>query len=177
MSFPHQAWCHFALHYFCDNEERVTNLLRVASDLLKPGCRFCASFPNPYHVLERLKRCEQLSSERTEICIIERGEQVDEQLDPLSSFGVEYFFSLGDAVQKCKEYVVPINRVLQIAKSLGLELITLLPMQDYIVSMTKNTEVDALRDVMGIGHSMHRQLSPEEWMAIGVYMIIAWQKK
>ena len=171
------AWCHFALHYFCDNEERVTNLLRIASDLLKPGCRFCASFPNPYHVLERLKRCEQSSSERTEICVIERGEQVNEQLDPLSSFGVEYFFSLGDAVQQCKEYIVPINRVLQIAKSLGLELITLLPMQDYIVSMTKNTEVDALRDVMGIGHSMHRQLSPEEWMAIGVYMIIAWQKK
>ncbi len=171
------AWCQFALHYFCDKEERITNLLSIVSDLLRPGCRFCASFPNPYHVLERLKRCEQPPSVSKAICTIERGEEVKQQIDPLSSFGVEYFFSLGDAVQQCKEYVVPINRLLEIATSLGLELVTLLPMQDYIVSMTKNSEVSALRDVMGVGQDMLRPLSDEEWKAIGVYMIIAWQKK
>ena len=173
------AWCQFALHYFCDKEERITNLLRIVSSLLKPKHRFCASFPNPYHVLHRLKRNEPPPNMSGALCSIESSENVAAAgVDPLKTFGIEYIFSLGDAVQQCKEYIVPIDTVLEIAKSLGLKLVTLLPMQDYIVSMTQNDEVSALREAMGVvGADIPRPLSNDEWKAIGVYMIIAWEKE
>ena len=178
---PHKdfdmACCQFALHYFCDKEERIINLFKIVSDLLKPGSRFCASFPNPYHIVHRLKKNERPPHESGALCSVERSESVVEKVgDFLSSFGVEYIFSLGDAVKQCKEYIVPIHRVIELAESCGLEVITLLPMQDYIISMTKDDETCALREVMGVGKDMARPLDDEEWKAIGVYMIAAWQK-
>ena len=179
------ALCQFALHYFCDQEQRVTRVLTLVSGLLKPGHRFCASFPNPYHILRRLERKEggNVGGEQSTspLCSVERTQEGDE-LPPneevaLRTFGLGYTFTLGDAVQSCKEYIVPLKKVIEIAESVGLHLVTLQPLQEHIFLMMQDKETDQLREGMGVvGPDSPRQLSNEEWRAIGVYVVAAWQK-
>lgn len=108
------AWCMFALHYFCDSEEHCSALLANVSKSLKPGGIFGCIFPNPLLIWKCLASA-YLSSNRVcsvKACSSTSVKSVDEGLcdtsshyvgysetDFLTTFGISYFFSLGDAVQ------------------------------------------------------------------------------
>jgi SAM-dependent methyltransferase len=137
--------CHFALHYFCDDENRVFRVLDMVARLLKPGSRFVCSFPNPFHIGLRFRGNEADAADTGALCSIRKSSpDMLEEPDLSRTFGVEYMFTLGDAVQNCKEYVVPIRRLVELARSVGLQLVCLQPMHDYIMSMCHDTEVVSL---------------------------------
>lgn len=174
------AFCQFALHYFCDDSERLRNILRMVSQSLKLGHRFSASFPNPYHVDLRLKGIDPNDADPGSLCTIRKVSFEQPIFENFNNFGIEYIFSLGDAVQNCKEFVVPLPLVIEMAREEGLALVKLLPMQDFILSMLSYPETDQLRTPMSVlsksGGAPDRPLSDEEWKAIGVYCIAAWEK-
>ena len=103
------AWCMFALHYFCDTEVHCRALLSHVSHSLKPGGRFVTAFPNPCSVHRNLtmSTCLPSSTHKSEeatcnIASVDSHEPFTGSLaDCLSSFGIEYRFSLGDAVEVC----------------------------------------------------------------------------
>ena len=170
------AFCQFALHYFCDDRERLGNILRTVSESLKPGHRFCASFPNPFHVSLRLQGLQPRDSDPSSLCTIRPASTTEG--NEIEAFGVEYIFTLGDAVQNCKEFVVPLPLVIEMARDVGLSLVLLVPMQDFILSMLDHPETNQLRLSMSVlpTNKLDRPLSDEEWAAIGVYCIAAWEK-
>jgi mRNA (guanine-N7-)-methyltransferase len=174
------AFCQFALHYFCDDSERLRNILRIVSQSLKLGSRFSASFPNPYHVDLRLKKAEHSETDPSSLCTIRKVSAEQPSFENFNKFGIEYIFSLGDAVQNCREFIVPLPLVIEMAREEGLALVKLLPMQDFILSMLRYPETDQLRTPMSVlsksGGAPDRSLSDEEWRAIGVYCIAAWEK-
>ena len=124
--------CHFALHYFCNEEIRLQQILNITSKNLKSGHRYCVTFPNPYFV-ELCLRIERNSI--GDICHIVKSLHSD---IAENEFGREYLFTLGDAVQNCIEYVVPIRRLIELAESDGLKVVDISPVQDRVVTMSQD---------------------------------------
>ena len=103
------AWCMFALHYFCDNEDTLRQLFVHLADSLKVGGKFACTFPNPYYIYDQLRRAEIDTSDRSvldedKIYKIRKDATSERPFDLsleecLKTFGNAYQFSLGDAVQ------------------------------------------------------------------------------
>jgi SAM-dependent methyltransferase len=103
------AWCMFALHYFCDTEDHCRALLSHVADSLKEGGKFVASFPNPCSVHSNLAAVAVAGGIDTDsgaddcVCKIEPLDKsvpfIRSLEECLHSFGIEYNFTLGDAVE------------------------------------------------------------------------------
>jgi hypothetical protein len=219
------AWCMFAFHYFCDSETHCRNLFASAAHLLQTNGKFSLTFPNPFLIFERLhEERDEFQREKNEmkddpICSIRyhsmssQGESQDNS-DPLSTlfsatlddclnqFGIKYYFSLGDAVENCPEYIVPIKRVLDIAMEYDLYLYQDCPSPNHtgggtgdggdVRSYSLRTmgewierqclvkeEFLALRGPMQVcgPKSPGRNVSGEEWAAIDLYLCLTFVKR
>ena len=86
---------------------------------------------------------------------------------------------MGDAVQQCEEFVVPLKALVSIASTLGLRLVRLQQMHALMVQSADDTELLAMREDMKIvgSRSIGRPLSEEEWEAIGVYCVAVFVKE
>ena len=73
---------------------------------------------------------------------------------------------------------MPIKTVAAIAESFGLRLLCVRPMHDHILGMTRDGEMDALRETMQVAGAAapEKTVSEAEWRAIGLYCVAVWQK-
>ena len=175
------VWCQFALHYFCGSRESLHAFLKNVSDSLIRGGRFCASFPNPLVVGRYLAHMRQsgeksFGSSTCYVSVDEILEISDDQL--LNEFGIKYKFTLGDAVQDCAEFVVPLESLVSLAKKLNLRLVRLTQMHAFMSKCAHDQELAYLREVMQItgSKSPGRLLTSEEWDAMGFYCICVMEK-
>lgn len=175
------VWCQFALHYFCVSREALHSLLKNVSGALDRGGRFCASFPNPFAVGRSFAHMRQSGEKKSgsSVCYIsvdEVSEISEDQL--LHEFGIKYYFTLGDAVQNCMEFVVPLRSLVALAEKLNLKLRRLMQMHTFMSKCAHDEELASLREVMQIvgPKSPGRPLSPEEWDAIGIYCVAVFEK-
>mmetsp|Transcript_19917 Transcript_19917/g.33572 ORF Transcript_19917/g.33572 Transcript_19917/m.33572 type:complete len:1191 (+) Transcript_19917:54-3626(+) len=193
------AWCMFALHYFCGSEDTLRLLFLHVADSLKVGGKFACTFPNPYYIHDQLTRGAAMRNEDSvddkiyKVCSNESGDKPFALSieDCLTTFGNVYQFSLGDAVQDCEEYIVPFEKVLEIATEVGLRVSSFkcngrdsgtpmaLSMNTWISQCCLTSEgLVGLRRVMGVtgDKSAGRDMSTEEWEAISLYMCAVWTK-
>ena len=175
------VWCQFALHYFCGSRESLQGFLRNASLALTRGGRLCASFPNPCAIISHLNHMAQTGERRSgsDVCFVsvDRPEPVSPERG-LRDFGLKYLFTLGDAVQGCPEYVVPLHSLVSLAAEQGLRLVRLLQMHAHMTRCAGEPELVALREVMQVTgpKSPGRGLSADEWAAIGLYCVAVFEK-
>jgi hypothetical protein len=122
-----------------------------------------------------------------------KGEDVTES----NVWGLKYYFSLGNAVQNCPEFVVPLPALEQVANKYDLHLIHAKQLQQFVVDCcssgnsqssdnnnnnanNNNAEFVELLDVMSVLPNMkkdgNRKLTQDEWEAIGVYSVLVFQK-
>eukprot|EP00510_Aplanochytrium_minuta_P003754 CAMPEP_0184008844 /NCGR_PEP_ID=MMETSP0954-20121128/2228_1 /TAXON_ID=627963 /ORGANISM="Aplanochytrium sp, Strain PBS07" /LENGTH=133 /DNA_ID=CAMNT_0026288057 /DNA_START=456 /DNA_END=857 /DNA_ORIENTATION=- len=94
--------------------------------------------------------------------------------DPLEDFGVAYDFSLGDAIQGCREYVVPLNAVKRMALEFGLELVQCQNFGTLIHEKVKDSAALELLDQMSV--LSKRPLSLAEWEACQLYVAMVFRK-
>jgi mRNA (guanine-N7-)-methyltransferase len=149
----HVVWCQFALHYFCETRASLSAFLKNVSGALTRGGRFCASFPNPCAVIGHLNQTHltgQCTSGNS-ICFVSAGAGVILPIAEdvgLREFGIAYNFTLGDAVQECAEYVVPLRVLVELAAEAGLKLKRLQQMHAFMAQCAEDEELVSLREVM-----------------------------
>jgi hypothetical protein len=200
----------FAFHYFCDSETHCRNLFSSVSHLLKSNGKFSLTFPNPFSIYQHLVKENQSEGRDTvdedPICSIRfnnsegEGGRVCQVFtatldDCLTQFGHQYYFSLGDAVENCPEYIVPLQTVINIAMEYNLLLYLDQPETERVrgtdggYSMRTmgqwienqclvKEEFLALRGPMQVSgpKSPGRNVTTEEWAAIDLYLCLTFVK-
>jgi mRNA (guanine-N7-)-methyltransferase len=201
------AWCMFAFHYFCDTEIRCRNFFESVSYLLKTNGKFVLTFPNPFAIHHDLSSAYAAASseagtgtgtgdEKDPICSVRfhssAGQQEPSLEDCLTQFGIIYDFTLGDAVQNCPEFVVPLKKVLELAQEYHFSLVPhsasasgassgagLVTMNQWLEEeCLANENYLNLRSAMQVcgPRAPGRNVSLEEWNAISLYACLTFQK-
>jgi mRNA (guanine-N7-)-methyltransferase len=201
------AWCMFAFHYFCDTEIHCRNFLEAVACLLKPHGKFVLTFPNPFAIHHQLSSAmEDVVKAEAEgkepICSVRyhppAGEQQQQEEqgpegsqgfqhsleDCLNQFGIQYHFTLGDAVQDCPEFIVPLQKVLELAEEFHFSLVPssghgLVSMNQWIEEVClANENYLSLRSPMQVcgPRAPGRNVTLEEWNAISLYSCLTFEK-
>ena len=166
----------FAFHYCCSSEETCRNLLSNISSQLREGGKACISTIDS-RVLATLL-CENESGEyANDVCRVELEDIADLSRDFSKEFGIGYRITVGDAVQECTEFVVPIDRVVELAKDVGLEVTKVQNFGTFITNHI-DTNVVGARSLMKRMklHPLPRPVSVSEWRTIQLYVMLAFEK-
>jgi mRNA (guanine-N7-)-methyltransferase len=175
------VWCQFALHYFCGSRESLDGFLKNVAGALGRGGRFCASFPNPSAIVGHLNHIAQTGEARSgsKVCYVstDTPRSIGSE-EALREFGLAYKFTLGDAVQDCVEFLVPLEALVSLASAVGLRLVRLQQMHAFMSRCAHDPELAALREVMQVvgPKSPGRLLSEHEWQAIGLYCVAVFER-
>lgn len=127
--------------------------------------------------------------------VIEKDDITDNDI-----WGLKYYFSLGNAVQNCPEFIVPLPALNEIANKNKLILTYSKQLQNFIVDCTSTssglneTFIDLLSVMSVLPHQQKdqrnhhnqasnkspsdlRKLTEDEWEAIGVYSVLVFEKE
>ena len=123
------ACCHFAFHYGCGSSARVDALLRcVDANLDASSGVFAATIVDWRALRDHLAKSPRAAVGGA-LCVVEAPESTRAALAAFgdepegdNAWGLEYEFSLGDAVQKCTEFVVHAPSLVAKAEARGLKL-------------------------------------------------------
>ena len=104
---PPPRSCQFALHYSFSSEQRARRALRNISQLLRPGGTFFGTTADANVLCRRLREADGLTF-GNEVYTVTFDSRHATKLFPADQpFGLEYRFTLEDAVEDCAEYLVP----------------------------------------------------------------------
>ena len=119
------ASCHFALHYACGSPERIDAFLDCVATNVKKGGVVVATIIDWLQLRQLLVNGGRIG----DLCKVECSDEARTQLLQLPdessaghrAWGVEYKFTLGDAVQDCAEFVVHRPSLIARAAAKGLK--------------------------------------------------------
>ncbi|GBG33282.1 mRNA cap guanine-N7 methyltransferase [Hondaea fermentalgiana] len=171
----------FAFHYLCGEEDRCERFFSLCSNALS----------SPAQTVEGQDTFEPLLLVSTtdadvlharqpnfsnKVCAVSFADPLP--ADPADiAFGSAYSFSLGDAVQDCKEFVVPEARIKAMAARHGLELVVSQNLSAFVSDKCKAYEA-MLHSMSVIGHKTQGRppMSQDEWEAIQLYKMMVFRK-
>lgn len=191
--------CHFAFHYACGTADAAAEVLDTMATLTGPGsvvlittvdyralAHGVPSRPNvsglggdrlsfgnkEFAVTMNLSAAAQLRRYYSSVWV--QGAEAAEASD---GFGMEYSFSLGDAVQDCEEFVVPIPTIVRMAAERGLRLVAA---QNFSHLVTESCQDEANRGLLStmkvLPTDAERALSQHEWEINGMYASLIFAK-
>jgi len=120
----HLVSCQFALHYSFSSEERAAALLANVSSRLLPGGIFLGTTADANVLVRRLRASEGLSFGNPHYRAVFPPEAASKAFPPSQPFGHSYRFTLQEAVDDCREFLVPMGTLRALAASHGLELVS-----------------------------------------------------
>mmetsp|Transcript_6381 Transcript_6381/g.7732 ORF Transcript_6381/g.7732 Transcript_6381/m.7732 type:complete len:338 (-) Transcript_6381:1324-2337(-) len=154
----------FAIHYACDSRERCCTLLETVRDLLKPGGKLLVTTMDTRVILRRLRDGSCSNS----VYSIRFENEI--KGDAAIQFGNAYNITVGDAVQDCREYLVPHKAVYEIAETLGLRLDQYQNLGNLLADKATESSAVSLMDRMKV--VSERPITKDEWEAIQLYMVM-----
>jgi mRNA (guanine-N7-)-methyltransferase len=143
--------CMFAFHYFWESEASVRRVLESVWQNLAPGGTFLLTIPDAERIVAR---CGQTSVYT---------------VGPVGAGG-EYAFTLGDHVQNCTEFVVPVSALARIAKDFDLRIKLHENFQDFF----PRVGTDLLRRMQVLDKD--GSIPPPQWDCLGLYSVVVMQK-
>ena len=113
--------CQFAIHYSFSTEKRARKAFENISKALRPGGHFVGTTVDSNVLVRNLRQTDGLlfGNDVIEVNFDEKHSK-KEFLPP--GFGIEYSFTLEDAVTDCKESLVPLITFAELAKEYDLEI-------------------------------------------------------
>mmetsp|Transcript_12988 Transcript_12988/g.16232 ORF Transcript_12988/g.16232 Transcript_12988/m.16232 type:complete len:879 (-) Transcript_12988:876-3512(-) len=128
--------CHFAMHYAFGTSERLAELLDAISSSLSNGGIFLATIINWTELYAMLESGTSIG----DLCSVSASPQSIAAMAklPLNDAiphiaGIQYTFSLGDAVEECDEFLIHTPTLQALAKQRGLSLMLAQPFPDFLV--------------------------------------------
>ncbi len=179
------ASCHFALHYACGSAERIDALLDCVATNVKSGGVVVAT------IIDWLQLRRMLTSGGRigDLCKIECSDEHRTQLLQLPdessaghrAWGVEYKFSLGDAVRDCAEFAVHRPTLIARAAAKGLKC-TLEARFDCFLDGERRRRGPAFLDLatsVGVRpkHANDDVLSDDQFAVASLYCVVAFSRE
>ena len=161
----------FAFHYCFESEQKVDSFLATISMGLKDGGYFygikllLGTVPNSALIV----KMKDLHGKK----FGNKHYYIDFVSDKLTAFGCQYVFKLEDAIDECPEFLVPIEKLIQMASKHGLKMVKFQPFHDFFMEQGANDLelVKRMRVFDGYG-----RISQEEWEVLGIYSVFCFQK-
>lgn len=166
--------CQFAIHYSLSTEQRARRALRNVCKMLRPGGYFIGTTVDSNVLVRKLREADGLAFWNP-VYEVEFDDAFKDKTFPASEtggFGIEYTFTLADAVTKCRECMVPKDVWVSLAAEYGLELVEWQNFHDYVHSQLHGKET---RERAGglwsqvMGDEGENTLTDEEWEAAYLY--------
>lgn len=181
------ASCQFALHYACGSEKRLDACLTATAQALKPSGTFIATVVDWLQLQRLFETTDQ--AKISDLCAIAAPDDTVSILRNLQdqpdsgAYGLRYTFSLGDAVEKCDEFVVHVPTLAALAEKKGLVLTAALPFS-ILLSDELRLFPDAFATLaadMGVRPSgtadANPALSDEQYTVSSLYLALAFTKR
>ena len=126
--------CQFAIHYSFSTEKRARKAFENISKALRPGRHFVGTTVDSNVLVRNLRQTDGLlfGNDVIEVNFDEKHSK-KEFLPP--GFGIEYSFTLEDAVTDCKESLVPLITFAELAKEYDLEIMRWTNFHQYVHEM------------------------------------------
>ena len=126
--------CQFAIHYSFSTEKRARKAFENISKALRPGGHFVGTTVDSNVLVRNLRQTDGLlfGNDVIEVNFDEKHCK-KEFLPP--GFGIEYSFTLEDAVTDCKESLVPFVTFAELAKEYDLEIMRWTNFHQYVHEM------------------------------------------
>ena len=171
--------CQFAFHYAFDAEDRARNSLKNIAALLRPGGAFIATVPDANVLVRKLRNADGLKFGNRIYSVEFDEKHADKRFSKDSPFGNKYVFNLLDAIEDCPEYLVPMETLEALAEEYGLQVERAQNFHEYHLSASRKPENAQLLQRMNVMHNARAgtTISPEEWEAARVYMVLVLRKK
>lgn len=157
----------FSFHYaFCSQKSFETSVKNISSHL-QIGGHFIATIPNIYTLLRRYKNYGNgFGNDYYKVHFDDKYEDI---LKKECKFGIAYKFTLAEAVDDCKEYLIPHNILTEECKENGMELIEHVSFMDFY---NKNyLRYKEMHDRM-----VKQKLNIEEQKVLELYSVIVYKK-
>jgi mRNA (guanine-N7-)-methyltransferase len=172
--------CQFAIHYSLSTEERARRALRNVCTMLRPGGYFIGTTVDSNVLVRKLREADGLAFWNP-VYEVEFDDAFKSKVFPTNQtdgFGIEYTFTLADAVTTCRECMVPKDVWVSLAAEYGLELVEWRNFHDYVHSQLSGVDTreraSALwSQIMG-DDSM--SMTDEEWEAAYLYTTFVFRK-
>ena len=138
--------CQFAIHYSFSTEKRARKAFENISKALRPGGHFVGTTVDSNVLVRNLRQTDGLlfGNDVIEVNFDEKHSK-KEFLPP--GFGIEYSFTLEDAVTDCKESLVPLITFAELAKEYDLEIMRWTNFHQYVHEMLNLTKEGKYRSV------------------------------
>ena len=126
--------CQFAIHYSFSTEKRARKAFENISKAMRPGGHFVGTTVDSNVLVRNLRQTDGLlfGNDVIEVNFDEKHSK-KEFLPP--GFGIEYSFTLEDAVTDCKESLVPLITFAELAKEYDLEIMRWTNFHQYVHEM------------------------------------------
>ena len=165
--------CQFAIHYSLSTEQRARRALRNVCKMLRPGGYFIGTTVDSNVLVRKLREVDGLAFWNP-VYEVEFDDAFKSKTFPTAEtggFGIEYTFTLADAVTKCRECMVPKDVWVSLAAEYGLELVEWQNFHDYVHSQlsgpdTRERAGALWSQIMG---DDTLSMTDEEWEAAYLY--------
>ncbi|XP_066963498.1 mRNA cap guanine-N7 methyltransferase isoform X2 [Macrobrachium rosenbergii] len=135
--------CQFAFHYCFESLQQAETMIRNISENLKRGGYFCATLPNAYEIMSRLKKSDGQSFGNEVYRIV----FPDDRPETPPLFGDRYNFFL-EGVVDCPEFLVHPGTFEKLANKWGLQLVWKRSFATVYNDALKDSEAQRLLSVM-----------------------------
>jgi mRNA (guanine-N7-)-methyltransferase len=179
--------CQFALHYAWGTEARARRALENVSSLLRAGGVFLGTTADANVLVRKLRAAPGLRFGNELYGVEFAARHADKAFHGSAPFGLEYRFTLADAVDGVAEYLVHRPTLEALAAQYGLRLVLWHNFHDFVASRLQVAEDRALwvarglggvlDDATGVATPARCALSAEEWEVAHLYAVFAFRKQ
>ena len=181
------ASCQFALHYSFGSEARARRALQNVASLLRAGGVFLGTTADADVLVRKLRATHGLRFANELYAVEFDAAHAAKAFDAAAPFGLEYRFTLADAVDDVAEYLVHRPTLERLAAECGLELLVWQNFHDFVRHRLEVAPEDrqlwvtrglggVLDDATGMASPARCALSDEEWEVAHLYAVFAFRK-
>ena len=178
--------CQFALHYAFGSEARARRALENVSSLLRAGGVFLGTTADANVLVRRVRATRGLRFGNDLFGCVFSERAAAKTFPADAPFGLEYRFTLADAVADVPEYLVHRPTLERLAAEVGLRLVMWRNFHDFVrdrLDVPEDRQLWVSRglggvidDATGVAAPPQCVLSPDEWEVAHLYAVFAFRK-
>ena len=174
----HLVSCQFALHYMFDSKDTSDAFFENVSARLLDGGKFIATFPDARVISALIAKDDSKIIGKSPEWKMDFSDTKFNEND----FNQGYYFTLQNAIDHCKEYMVPIDLLIETAQNHNLQLIIHENFHEFFENhkqeqynlIVKMKAADYIKDKNN--NNIQLKLSPIEWEIASLYCVAVFQK-
>jgi len=163
--------CQFAIHYVFSDEQRANNLFTTIDENIEEGGVFLGTTTNSRWLLEHGRKQKMFGNE---VYQVDFEKQITKK-EELKDYGLAYSFSLANAVENLKEYVVKPQVLMKKGEEVDLELVQIANFKKYEKTVLMNDPYKDFEDYVNDRFYVGK-LTPQEKELLDAYIVFIFKR-